>query len=179
MRKKLRLEWIAPTVLLAVLLGTSPSCHIARFVGQNSQWNIPNTITEKGFRYTKKGVEVRYQVDGIFPAKLDRAQLMAKMNVAQGAYYHFWKQAGGIKDNQRLVNVVVEVSFVHKTGSGAKLFMVVHMLADVVELDAAGASTPPSAPAGGYNPATHPSSAPMIQRIARSIERAMPSQPRG
>jgi len=173
MKSLIRVQRAALVLGLVLLSATAPGCLVARVVKLDVQWDIPNTITDKGFRYVKKGVEVRYRVNGLMPAKLNRSQLMEKMSVAHSAYYRFWKKAGGLKDNQRLVNAVVEASFVRITGMSGSLFLVVHMYADVVELDAAPAvpaapAAPP--PSGGVgDPSNHPSTAPMVRRIVASL----------
>lgn len=171
MRNRMLQRRIAPCVILAVLLTAASGCLVARVVQLDVKWDIPNDLTDKGFRYVKRGVEARYRVDGIVPAKLDRVQLMAKMNVTQGAYSRFWKAAGGLRDNQRLVNVVVESSFVTLTGFSASSFLVVHMYADVVELSSAQTSLSSSE--------HHPAKAQLIRRIASSIRNAIALQQGG
>jgi len=167
------MRMIKATLVLLVVVALSSSCLVARVVSIETKFDIPNTITDRGFLYVKKGVEHRYQVDGIFPAKLDRAKLLPQLNVAQNAYGHLWRAAGGLKDNQRFVNVMIEASFVQVVGFSAKLFLVVHMYADVIQFQAAAAPAPASpSPSGKAAPKSHPGSAKLIRLIDRSIARA-------
>lgn len=159
----MRFQGYLLVAIAAVVAASSSACVINREVALSMEYDIPNTITRKGFVYVKKGVEARYEVQGIFPAKLDREKLMANMNVAQAAYSKLWHAAGGLKDNQRFVNVMIEAAFVRVVGFGSKLFLVVHVYADVIQLK----DVQPPSPA----PSTDPSTAPSGDRAHRSSGR--------
>ena len=80
-------------------------------------------------------MRAQYRVNGILPDTLKRPALLAKLSLAQHAYARLWRAAGGLKPNQRFVNIVIESSFVKKVGFGAALFLVVNMYADVIQFD--------------------------------------------
>ena len=125
---------IKKTILVAaglVLALAQGGCLVGRQVSTSNVLDLPNTITARGFKYVKKGIVGRYDLHGIYPAKLNREQLMSALNVADEAYRRLWEAAGGIMDNQALVNVVVEVSFVQKN---SELFMALGFYADKIEL---------------------------------------------
>ncbi len=167
----------ALSLALPLLLVGQGGCHMARAVSMSIHYDHPNTITDKGFSYVKQGVRTHYMVRGIFPASLERPELLAKMSIAQNAYAKLWKAAGGLKDNQRFVNLVIESSFVHKVGFGGELFLVVNVYADVIQMQATApppsptpAPTPP--PTGAVTPDGHQGSAHVVARIERSVAQA-------
>jgi len=133
MKETKRVVLLALGVLLALSQG---GCLVNRTVSTSNVLDLPNTITARGFRYVKKGIVGRHELHGILPAKLDRTRLLAGLDVADEAYRRLWEAAGGLKDNQALVNLVVEVSFVQK---GGELFMALGFYADKIEFDGAPA----------------------------------------
>lgn len=167
-----------PSLLLALSLSilalsvlALAGCHVGRAVSTLGIYDHPNTITERGFVYVKKGVKVQYRVDGIWPGDLKRPELLAKLSVAQNAYAKLWRAAGGLQNNQVFVNLIIESSFVQKAGLGGALFLVVNVYADVIQFQAGG-GTPPSPPAGSLSPA-HQRLAAQVQRlILDSIQEA-------
>jgi hypothetical protein len=153
------------TVLLAlgVLLALSQGgCLVNRTVSTSNVLDLPNTITARGFRYVKKGIVGRHELHGILPAKLDRTQLLVALDVADEAYRRLWEAAGGLRDNQALVNLVVEVSFVQK---GGELFMALGFYADKIEFEA-------GAPAKAHAPGRREAVLATIRaEIARALSR--------
>jgi hypothetical protein len=122
------------TLAALLVVAATTGCHIDRHISLGVQLDIPNDIRARGFRYIKKGIEARHVVEGVWPA-VSREKITSNLNVAQIAYSKLWHAAGSIKDDQRLVNVVVEVSLVYKRGIGDKKLVVVQMYADLIEFD--------------------------------------------
>lgn len=159
--------------IIAACLGAaflSTSCLTGRAVAYSGVYDFPNTITTAGFTYVKKGVEASYEVTDIFPSKLERAEIIGKLNIAHDAYDQLVRAAGGLEENQRFVNVVVEASFVQIIGSGAKLYLVVHMYADVIQFGG-GAAPAPEASRGA--PAGPAATSAVLELIERSVARAV------
>jgi hypothetical protein len=109
-------------------------CRIARSLEVGYKMDIPNDIRAKGFRYVKKGVEARHVIKGIWPA-VKRGELSQRLDVPRTAYALLWKAAGGLNDNQRLINVIVECSIIRQEGFSTQAYLVVQMYADVIEFD--------------------------------------------
>lgn len=146
-----KLTLLSALSLLATLSG---GCLTARLVQTSNVLDVPNTLTARGFRYVQKGITARYELPGIFPAKMERQALLSQMNIASDAYGRLVAASGGLTPNQTLVNVAVEASFVQK---GNEFFMVVSMYADKIEITGAGGVAPfPVAPTPA--PAPTPSS---------------------
>jgi len=124
-------------ILSFVFLGSG--CRIARSLEVGYKMDIPNDIRAKGFRYIKKGVEARHVIKGIWPA-VGRGKLSQRLDVPRTAYAMLWKAAGGLKDNQRLINVIVECSIIRQEGFSTEGYLVVQMYADVIEFDAGSAT---------------------------------------
>ena len=127
---------LLPVFLVASLGG---GCRVGRAVKVSYEFDLPNDLRSRGFRYIKKGVEARHTIKGIWPAH-SRAKLCRNLAVPHLAYAKLWKAAGGLKDNQRLINVVVEATLISKEGFGREVFMVVQMYADLVEVDPSNAA---------------------------------------
>lgn len=127
---------LLPVFLLASLGG---GCRMGRAINVSYEFDLPNDLRAKGFRYIKKGVEARHTIKGIWPAHT-RAKLCNNLSVPQLAYAKLWRAAGGLKDNQRLINVMVEATLIAKVGMGHEMFMVVQMYADLVEVDPSSAA---------------------------------------
>jgi hypothetical protein len=173
------------TLLIAVsLLSTlSGGCLTARLVQTSNILDVPNTLTARGFRYVQKGITARYELPGIFPAKMERQQLLTQMNIASDAYSRLVAASGGLTPSQTLVNVAVEASFVQK---GNEFFMVVSMYADKIEITGAGGVMPaPAAPTPTPTPTPAPAPTPTSDRsqardrdlvalIRAGIRRALP-----
>ena len=160
-------------LLLAFSLGalSLSGCLVGRIASTTNAYDHPNTITERGFTYVKKGVVAQYRVDGILPATLKRPAVLAKLSVAQNAYAKLWHAAGGLKQNQAFVNIVIESSFVKKVGFGAALFLVVNIYADVIQFQVGGGAAPPP-PAGKVSPGQRKHATHVQRLIRRSILRA-------
>lgn len=128
------------SVMVLWALFAASGCRVNRNMQLTTGFDMPNDIRARGFRYLKKGIEARHVVKGIWPAS-SRATVCGDLNVAQIAYGKLWRAAGGIKDNQRLINVMVEVSLIWQRGAGERKFLVVQMYADLIEIDSAGAGS--------------------------------------
>jgi hypothetical protein len=123
--------------LLAVAAFALSGCLVGRAVTTLDSLDIPNTLTQRGFRYVKRGLEARYEVRGIYPAAKTRADIASELEVANQAYAKLVESAGGVESNQTFVNVAVEATLIRH---GRELFMVVSLYADKIEFSSAAAS---------------------------------------
>jgi hypothetical protein len=124
-------------LLLAVAASSLTGCLVGRAIATLDTLNIPNTLTQRGFRYVKRGIEARYEVRGIFPASKDRVEIANHLEVANEAYAKLVEAAGGADANQTFINVAVEATLIRH---GGELFMVVALYADKIEFTAGAAA---------------------------------------
>jgi hypothetical protein len=89
------------------------------------------TVSEGGFQYVARGIEVKYEVRGLYPAKLNRTEASGQLEIAIQAYEKLAQKAGQLAPNQAFVNVVAEATFVRSSEN--ELFAVVSIYADKIE----------------------------------------------